>query len=526
MATKNPNKSSKRRVAARGLLLGLLLASSFLFVATRYKVANFGDAQIDEIIFYLANGLVESNTASFAEAFKDNLVLWLFIAFLLTLPVIDFYRNKINISFNLSLLGRKKRLTINPSKIPFKHKLGYGVIVFVVSVAVLFNSFGVLSYVRSLSQTTQIYEDNYVDPRTARLTFPEKKKNLIYIYLESMENTVGSAENGGQSTTSLIPELEQLALDSQNTSFSNLPSGLGGALPVQGTTWTVGGITAQMGGVPLRGNVLGQDHNSMGMLKQFMPGAYTIGDILSSQGYNQTFVMGSVASFGGRDKLLVQHGNFMIQDYNYAKQSGQIPADYGVWWGYEDKKLFEFAKSEIERLSQLSSPFNVQLLTVDTHFTDGYLDSTCPTPHEKRYDNVYACSSKQVNDFVRWIQEQPFADDTTIVISGDHLGMQTSYYEEKASSLDYVRTIYNAFINSSVTAERQNERLFSVLDMYPSTLAAMGVQIEGDRLGLGTNLFSGQPTLVEQYGNIDSLNEELSKQSKYYNERIFARKQP
>lgn len=47
-------------------------------------------------------------------------------------------------------------------------------------------------------------------------------------------------------------------------------------------------------------------------------------------------------------------------------------------------------------------------------------------------------------------------------------------------------------------------------DMFPTTLAAMGCQIEGDRLGLGVNLFSDQPTLAEKIG-VDSLNEELDR---------------
>ena len=34
----------------------------------------------------------------------------------------------------------------------------------------------------------------------------------------------------------------------------------------------------------------------------------------------------------------------------------------------------------------------------------------------------------------------------------------------------------------------------------PTILSAMGYSIEGDRLGLGTNLFSGEKTLLEKYG--------------------------
>jgi phosphoglycerol transferase len=36
--------------------------------------------------------------------------------------------------------------------------------------------------------------------------------------------------------------------------------------------------------------------------------------------------------------------------------------------------------------------------------------------------------------------------------------------------------------------------------MFPTTLAALGVEIPGNRLGLGTNLFSTEPTLIERFG--------------------------
>ena len=52
--------------------------------------------------------------------------------------------------------------------------------------------------------------------------------------------------------------------------------------------------------------------------------------------------------------------------------------------------------------------------------------------------------------------------------------------------------------------------------MFPTTLASLGVEIKGDRLGLGTNLFSGKKTLLEDYG-IDYVNEELLKNSEFYN---------
>jgi phosphoglycerol transferase len=52
----------------------------------------------------------------------------------------------------------------------------------------------------------------------------------------------------------------------------------------------------------------------------------------------------------------------------------------------------------------------------------------------------------------------------------------------------------------------------------------MGVTIEGDRLGLGTNLFSERDTLSEEYG-YDVLFEELHLKSQFYNKEIMYPKQ-
>ncbi len=56
--------------------------------------------------------------------------------------------------------------------------------------------------------------------------------------------------------------------------------------------------------------------------------------------------------------------------------------------------------------------------------------------------------------------------------------------------------------------------------MYPTMLAAMGATIEGDRLGLGTNLFSNKKTLMEEIG-FKALKDEVEKTSDFYNNEII-----
>ena len=58
------------------------------------------------------------------------------------------------------------------------------------------------------------------------------------------------------------------------------------------------------------------------------------------------------------------------------------------------------------------------------------------------------------------------------------------------------------------------------LDMFPTILSYMGFEIPGDRLGMGTDLFSRTPTLVEALG-YDYLSTELQKQSVFYRDNFY-----
>lgn len=509
------------RYASMVMIYTLIVFSVVLFLVSLYKVQNFGSSQIDELIFYFSNGIGDGQTSTFTNAVWQNITYVVLFSILLIFPIADSWRRFV-IARVPNFLGRNK-LQHQLNEIPPLFKKLYAGAVFTAAMVCVTISFSIVSYAKSLIQTTSFYEDNYVNPATTQVTFPGKKRNLVYIYLESMENTVASQQHGGRMSQSAIPELEKIALDRNNVSFSHQSTDiLGGAMQAHGTSWTVAGITAQTGGVPLKNNILGSvDGNYMGNFDKFLPGSYMLGDILKREGYNQTFILGSKSSFGGRDKLFSQHGEYKIYDYDYAKSVGKFPSEYMTWWGYEDKKLFEYAKEELMDLSKQNKPFNFQLLTADTHFMDGFKDETCPEEFNRQYDNVHACSSKMVANFINWIKRQDFYKDTTIVISGDHLGMQDTYYSDLISNQNYTRTIYNAFINPVKYPEKQFNRQFTSFDMYPSTLSAMGANIEGDRLALGTDLFSSKKTLLEEMGDIEQFNSELKKRSKFYEKTIM-----
>ena len=372
------------------------------------------------------------------------------------------------------------------------------------------NKLNFFEYIKQQSMNSNFIKENYVDTKNTNITFPDKKRNLVYIYVESLEATYFSKEYGGAFDNNMLEPIMNLV--ENNIYFSNTENVGGGALPLAATGYTSAALVAHTSGLPLKLN--GYEINNSYGHKSFLKGAYTLGDILEKEGYNQMFMIGSDKQFGNRDVYFETHGNYKIYDLNTAKEKNKIPKDYHVWWGFEDSKLFEYAKEEITNLSKGKEPFNFTMLTANTHHIGGYLEESCETKFDDNYANVIYCTANQLNEFVSWIKEQDFYDNTTIVIVGDHLSMDPEFF--KSIDPNYQRTVFNLFINSSVITENKTNRVFSTLDMFPTTLASMGAKIDGDRLGLGTNLFSDKKTITEEYefGYVD---EEIAKNSLFYN---------
>lgn len=382
---------------------------------------------------------------------------------------------------------------------------------FIDTADIVWTRLDIRNYKENKSTLSYFIDSNYANPKEVNITFPEEKRNLIYIFLESMETTYSDLADGGAYEENYIPELTQLA--KENEDFSGNDEYINGAYTMPGATWTMGGMFAQTAGLPLDIPIHGLNMDTQ---EHFFPELVTLGDILNDAGYNQTLFIGSDASFAGRKLYFTEHGGYAMKDYYYAINQQRIPEDYFVWWGYEDKYLFEDAKKELLELSQQGQPFNFTMLTVDTHFEDGYVCTDCLGEYEdNQYANVISCSSHKVMDFVNWSKEQEFYDNTTIVISGDHLTMDGDFCENIG---DYERRVYTTYINPSIAVENPEQRReYTTFDALPTTLASLGVSIEGNRLGLGTNLFSSEQTLIELCGK-EQLSNELKKESHFMNE--------
>lgn len=397
--------------------------------------------------------------------------------------------------------------------------LGAAVIVSTLFASQLYQGWQVLGvgdYLENSNRESTIYDENFIEPDSVNITFPQKKKNLIHIVVESLESSFTSKEKGGGYDQDLIPGLYELA--KEGTDFTAPGTNeLNGALVTANSGWTVAGLVAMSSAVPL--NVGNGDFNrNFNNKDKFMPHLISMGDILEDHGYSNYFMCGSDASFAGRRNYYQQHGDYEILDHRQAMKEKAIPEGYSVWWGFEDKKLFDWAEKKLGEISKKDEPFNFTVLTADTHFPEGYPCDLCKDEFDSQYENVVACTDRQVTEFVRWIQKQDFYEDTTIVISGDHYSMDGSV--AKTTGADYDRRAFAMVLNGpEYTLNKTRE--FCTLDLYPTIMEALGIQIEGHRLGLGTSLYSDVETLIEKMGEL-ALNAELVAESSYYKNVIMS----
>lgn len=507
----------RHRTPAYLLLFFFLFVLLFLTQGYFWGRTVYGNTTLDQIIFYL-NMPLEGTAFGFTQSILHSILVPVLLIFF---PVLWLCVYPAKHPHSMIFL-RRIRLPLFPMHLPLRS--AYSLLVLWLAVLLIHSNsmLRIDAFISSLVHASSFIEENYVDPTSVSIAFPERKRNLITVYLESYETTPQDIASGGVLDVNLIPEMTQIARE--NISFSRNEQITGAAVPAR-CAWTMGALVAQSAGLPLMyfSNQDGSNANTL------LPGAVTMGEILRQQGYNLMFMAGSDFTFGGRRAYYRTHGDYQVWDLLCAYEEERIPPDYYEGWGFEDAKLYAYAKEKLLDLAAQDAPFHFAMLSVDTH-TPGFRCALCPADYQSKgadafnYADVLRCSSMQFASFLSWCQQQPFYENTTIIVTGDHQSMQDFFYRNMLGSVDAANQtahyVYNAFINPAIEPVQATNRLFTTMDFFPSALASLGVKIEGDRLGLGTNLFSARETLSEQYGE-DALFAELEKKSIFYEEHLL-----
>lgn len=201
------------------ILTVLFIIAVFLLLLISFSLnwigANFGGVTFDEILFHL-NMPLKGTGGSYVHTYITKAVLpavGIVVEGLVLLFIIRAFLQMFPKGWN------KIRITLVKSQ-KYNTWLRIAVIVIWLSAAgVRAQSwFGFFDFVWGMMQRTNFFEEEYVRPDTVKMTFPEKKRNLIYILVESAETSSMDKASGGLMNTNYIPEMTEIAKN--NISFS------------------------------------------------------------------------------------------------------------------------------------------------------------------------------------------------------------------------------------------------------------------------------------------------------------------
>ena len=170
--------------------ISICIFGLFLFLTAKFISNNFNNISFEQLLYSIFTSKGGNFTVLFDGAIYVLLRLFIILfIFLLVYKLINKY-----------ILKNKK---IN------KHLTTLFSILFLIVMSYTsFNTVGIIEYIKNQNSVSNIFEKYYVDAKDVNIEFPKEKRNLIYIYLESMEMTNATIENGGIIEKTYIPKLE------------------------------------------------------------------------------------------------------------------------------------------------------------------------------------------------------------------------------------------------------------------------------------------------------------------------------
>lgn len=321
-----------------------------------------------------------------------------------------------------------------------------------------------------INRGDDLFSSVYIHPDMARITHERNGKNLILIYFESLETSLRDRRIHKENHVEKIDELGGYGVEV----FPAAP----------GTNWTIAGMVASQCSIPLRTYFLKSSELKSG----YLPGAICLGDILRLHGYEQYFLGGSDIRFTGKDKFYKDHGFQHVYGSEELKRAGLDPGLFTGWGGgIHDDTLLDQAKKIIRGGKLLDQPYNLTLLTVDTHSPSGYPSPRCLDKEKMNgLFGVYQCTSRFVGDFVSELKAENLLDDTVVVIMGDHPFHNASSQKQLFAGS---RNVYIRFLYDGTIMPKRNR--ITHFDVAPSILDLLGFAVgENTQFGLGFSVFS------------------------------------
>jgi len=314
-------------------------------------------------------------------------------------------------------------------------------------------------------------------PEPSKRVIAAPGKNLVFIYMESLERQFWSPKL----YPGLTPHLDRLR--AQGLDFSGFET-------FSGANYTIAGMFASQCGVPLFSSAFaGLDAVATNTTdaQTFHPKIACLGDVLHKAGYTQIYMGGAPIHFSNKGLFFQLHG------YDQALGLRQIEAANGdklpeSGWGLYDSVLFKLALERYRALEAARKPFNLTMLTLDTHPPNGRPSPDCPkyTANPNSMLQAVHCTDFLIGRFVDALSREPDWNNTVVVIMSDHLMMRN--VADPLFPPAYHRRPALLVLNAG---EGERPAKMYHMDIAPTLLALLGVRTNatfiagGDRSAAG-----------------------------------------
>lgn len=491
------HKQHRSRHFLRGLLRFFTYLCAFFLTAIAYWIAdNFGEPSLEQLLYHAQfgmGGLVDTDAAVI-----KSFLLWCVITPITTSLILVL----IEYSIALFLTHGASHWLTKPVRFANTHFLkvfywfiGHRAPLYALTAGTAYFcvQFSVTVFLHNLFGK-DYFSIHYLNPTLVNVE-AVKPKNLVLIYVESLEDSYKDPKLFGKNLLTSLDRLKGLSF----TNYQKAP----------GTWWTIAGITATQCATPLKSVSLYDGNDQGEKMKTFMPNAVCLGDILQHAGYHNVYLGGDALGFAGKGMFFKDHHYDEV--YGRDELRGNLTDAQLNFWGLYDDDLLASAKAKLIALHKNKQPFNLTITTIDTHGPDGHFSKYCQSIGVKTFEGIVECTSNQVARFVKFIQKSGYLKDTNIVILGDHLAMENPV----SSKLDKIkeRHIYNQFISSEHFKKNREQVL--PFDMYPTILEFIGFKVLGGKLGLGYSAIS-KDTDLSSIPDYEEMNQDLLNQSEMY----------
>ena len=346
------------------------------------------------------------------------------------------------------------------------------------SAALIVASLAVHPAVKDAWRLAPLYwPDTHTDPADAvaypaEYVIPEpgahRDRNLVFLYLEGLEQTYFNEEL----FPGLLPNLSRIRDNA--VIYSDISHTVG-------SQWTIAGMVSSQCGLPL---LASSGTNAMEGVDRFLPEAVCLGDILKEAGYRLAYMGGADLAFAGKGNFYRSHGFDDV--LGRTELENEVSAGYLSSWGLYDDSLFTELKRKFDAFSSDHRPFGLFGLTLDTHHPTGHPSGSCEQNPYQDGDssmlNAVHCTDRLAAEFINYIRQSEYGDETVIVVASDHLALRSdiTHRLEKADRRHLL------MILSPGGESFKIDRPGTTLDVAATVLDWLGFEVDG--LGFGRNL--------------------------------------